>query len=46
MKACPDYWRIKKARSNTTLVYRFASLYMSSNGRLLFSSSALYFNGR
>jgi hypothetical protein len=46
MKACPDYWRTKKARWNITLVFRFASSYMSSNGRLLFSSSALYFNGR
>lgn len=46
MKACPDCWRIKRARWNTTLVYRFASSYTSSNGRLLFFSSAHYFNGR
>lgn len=46
MKACPDCWKIKRARWSTTLVYRFASSYTSSNGRLLFFSSAHYFNGR
>ena len=46
MKACPDCWRIKRARWNTTLVYRFASSYTSSNGRLWFFSNAPCFNQR
>lgn len=46
MKVYRGYWKTKRARWNITSAYRSASLYMSSNGRRLFCSSALCFNPR